>query len=258
LSTPKSPRRSLSLAIALALVSTCALAQSNAADKPAGKPAARAAQEKAGQEKQDKQEKKVAGVTSDKPADKPIARIEPVPPNPSDPILTAMFDGIRSRGAEPLNMHRTLGNAPKVFKAYVDLAYALRAAATVPREYRELIILRTTYLAGGDYEIAQHRPMALSCGMTRPQLDSIANWKKSKLFDERQRAILAYADEMAAQKGVSEATFTQLSKFFSTQEIVELTITAGFYTAASRVTKALDVRLEPGAGQESAQYGRCG
>ena len=156
-----------------------------------------------------------------------------------------------------MNMHRTLANAPKVFKAYVDLAIALRAGAVVPRQDRELIILRTTHLAGGEYEFVQHRPMALSCGMTPAQLDAIANWRGSSLFDARQKAILAYADEIAAEKGVSDATFKSLTEHFGTQEIVELTITAGFYAASSRVTRALDVQLEKGAGQESNAYGKC-
>lgn len=190
--------------------------------------------------------------------DKPIARVTPVPANTTDPVLSPMFDAIRARGNEPLNMHRTLGNSPKVFKAYAELAFALRAAAVVPRVDRELIILRTAHLAGGDYEIVQHRPMALSCGMSRAQLDAIANWKDSSLFDARQKAVLAYADEVAAEKGVSDAVFSELSKFFKPQEIVELTMTAGFYTAAVRVTKALDIQLEKQAGQETNAYGRCG
>ena len=154
-------------------------------------------------------------------------------------------------------MHRTLANAPKVFKAYVDLAIALRAGADVPRKYRELIIIRTAQKAGGDYEVAQHRPMALSCGMTRAQLDAIATWQNSSEFDASQRAVLAYAEEMASDKGVSDATFKSLAEHFRPQEIVELTITAGFYAAAARVTRALEVQLEKGAGDEKNAYGKC-
>jgi AhpD family alkylhydroperoxidase len=189
--------------------------------------------------------------------DKPIARIDPVPPNPTDPIVAPVFDAIRSRGGEPLNMHRTLANAPQIFKAYVDLAIALRAGAVVPRKYRELIVIRTAQKAGGDYEVAQHRPMALSCGLTRAQLDAIAAWQSSSEFDAPQRAVLAYAEEMAGDKGVSDATFKSLAQHFNPREIVELTITAGFYGAAARVTKALDVQLEKGAGDENNAYGKC-
>jgi alkylhydroperoxidase family enzyme len=62
---------------------------------------------------------------------------------------------------------------------------------------------------------------------------------------------------MAADKGVSEATFKSLAEHFNPRKIVELTITAGFYAAAARVTRALDVKLEPGAGDEKSAYGKC-
>jgi alkylhydroperoxidase family enzyme len=148
-------------------------------------------------------------------------------------------------------------NAPKIFKAYVDIAYALRSSADVAREFRELIILRTVQLSGGEYEFVQHRPMTLSCGMTPKQIDAIANWRESSSFDTRRRAILTYADEVAAEKGVSDAAFQTLAQFFNPQEIVELTITVGFYTAASRITKALDIKIEKGAGQAAGAYGKC-
>ncbi|MEA2879253.1 MAG: hypothetical protein QOF14_4449 [Hyphomicrobiales bacterium] len=189
--------------------------------------------------------------------DERMARVAPVPSHTSDPILAPLFDGVRARGGEPLNMHRVLGNAPKIFKAYVDIAYALRSSADVAREFRELIILRTVQLSGGEYEFVQHRPMALSCGMSPAQIDAIANWRESSSFDARQRAVLAYADEVAAEKGVSDAAFQALAQFFNPQEIVELTITAGFYTAASRITKALDIKIEKGAGQAVSAYGKC-
>jgi len=184
------------------------------------------------------------------------ARIPLVPSDTQDPVLKPMFDTIRSRGGQPLNMHRTIGNAPKVFRAYAQLAFALRADAVVARADRELIILRATQLAQGDYEFTQHKPMAMSCGMTPAQIDAIAQWRASKLFSERQRAVLAFADGMASAGGVDQATFDEMKKHFPPQEIVELSVTAGFYTAASQVTRSLGIKLEPDAGQTA--YGKCG
>ncbi len=183
------------------------------------------------------------------------ARIPLVPSDTADPVLAPMFKVIRDRGGEPLNMHRTIGNAPKVFRAYAGLAFALRMDAIVPRADRELIILRATQLAHGDYEFVQHKPMAISCGMTAAQIDAIAKWQDSTLFSERQRAVLAYADGMASAEGVSDAVFAAMAKHFSPQEIVELTVTAGFYTAASQVTRSLGIKLEQNAGQTA--YGKC-
>jgi alkylhydroperoxidase family enzyme len=183
------------------------------------------------------------------------ARVPLVPSDTKDPIVGPIFDAIKSRGGEPLNMHRAVANSPKIFKSYVDMALALRSAATTPRVDRELIILRFAQLGGGRYEFAQHRPMALSCGMTAAQIDALPRWRDSALFSERQRAILGYAEGMASPNGVDDATFAALHKHFSDQEIVELTVTAAFYGAVSQITRALDVKLEANAGQTA--YGAC-
>lgn len=185
----------------------------------------------------------------------PPARVPLVPSDTQDPIVGPIFGGIKSRGGEPLNMHRTVANAPKIFKAYVDMAITLRTAAITPRADRELIILRTAQLGGGDYEFAQHRPMAISCGITVEQLDALKQWKGSKLFSDKQRALLAYTDGMVSPLGVDDATFAALERFYNAQEIVELTVTSAFYGAVSQITRSLAVQLEPNAGQTA--YGAC-
>jgi len=196
-----------------------------------------------------------AGVGGVAAAAESPARVPLVASDTQDPIVGPIFQGIKSRGGEPLNMHRAVANSPKIFKSYVDMALALRAAAVTPRADRELVILRTAQNAGGTYEFTQHRPMALSCGMTAAQLDALPQWKTSTLFSDRQRAILAYADGMTSAKGVGDDTFADLKRFFNDQEIVELTVTSAFYGAVSQITRALDVKLEANAGQTA--YGGC-
>ncbi|MSQ71714.1 MAG: carboxymuconolactone decarboxylase family protein [Betaproteobacteria bacterium] len=185
-----------------------------------------------------------------------IARIAAVPPDTPDPILAPLFDGIRKRGSEPTHMHRTLGNAPRLFKPYTDLAFAIRGAASVARVHRELIILRVTHLFQGEYEFAAHSPMAVSCGMTGEQVNGIRAWPQSRgLFDDHQQAILSYADGMASPASVNDATFAALQRFSSPQEIVELTMTAGFYINGTLVTRALGVKPTPLAPERT--YGKC-
>ena len=184
-----------------------------------------------------------------------VARVPLVAADTTDPIVGPIFKGIQSRGGEPLNMHRAVANSPKIFKSYVDMALALRAGATTPRVDRELIILRTAQLAGGDYEFTQHRPMAVSCGMSAAQLDALGQWRSSSLFSDRQRVILAYADGMGSRGGVDDATFAALKRHFTDPEIVELTVTSAFYGMVSQITRSLDVKLEPNTGQTA--YGAC-
>ena len=182
-------------------------------------------------------------------------RVPLVQDDSPDPDVQAEFKELRARGTAPTNLHRTYNNAPKLARAASALAQALRYDAVVPRADKELIILRATQLAHGDYQHAQHRPMAMSCGISAAQIDGLSQWRDSKLFNERQRAVLAYADSMASAAGVDDATFDAMKRFFSPQEIVELTMNAAYYSASSQISRALRITAE--GNPKGSGYGVC-
>ena len=157
------------------------------------------------------------------------ARVPLVQDDTKDPDALAIFKDLRARGTAPLNLHRIYANAPKIARRMSATAQALRNDATVPRADRELIILRATQLAHGVYPHEEHIPIAMSCGIRAEQIDALAQWRESKLFSDRQRAILAYPDGMVSATGVDDASFAAMKSFFTTQEIVELTFNAAYY-----------------------------
>ena len=174
----------------------------------------------------------------------PIARIPAVQENSTDPDVQAMFNNARSRGGQVINLSLIRGNAPKLAKASSGVAYAIRFHTKTPRPIIELAILRTAHLYKGDYEINQHRPMMSTCGYTPAQIDAVmGDWRGSSLFNEEQRAVLAYVDQ-AARGDVDDATFAAFQKFFNPREIVEITMTIDKYVGTALFTNALRVKIE--------------
>jgi alkylhydroperoxidase family enzyme len=161
----------------------------------------------------------------------------------NDPIVKPIFDAMKAKGAGPLNIHRTIANAPEVYKGFATFASALRQNTESPRAERELAILRTTQLKGGNYEFAQHRRIGLSCGLTEQQVDGLPDWKSQTVYSDRQRLILQYVDSMLANGTVDNPTMLRVRQVFSPKEIVELTMTSAFYTAVVQFSRA--VRVEP-------------
>ena len=119
-------------------------------------------------------------------------------------------------------------------RATSALAQALRYNSLVARADKELIILRAARLTHGNYPSEQHRPMAMSCGISAAQTDGLSEWRNNNLFSDRQCVVLAFANGMASAAGVDDATFDAMNKYFSSQEIVELTMNAAYYTSARR------------------------
>lgn len=173
-----------------------------------------------------------------------VSRLPPLPDPPTDPILLELQEDTRRRGGEVINLHLTLGHAPRIAKARRALSGALRREAATPRVLRELVILRTAQIVRSDYELNQHVPMALKSGLSQAQLDELAGWRTSRLFDEPQRAALAYVEQLLAGGDVDDATFADLGRHFTPQEIIEISVTATNYYGTGLLTRALRIEIE--------------
>jgi len=173
-----------------------------------------------------------------------VSRLPPLPDPPTDPLLLELQEDTRSRGGEVINLHLTIGHAPKVAKARRALSGMLRRDAVTPRLLRELIIIRTAQIVRSDYELNQHIPMALKVGLSQQQLDEVANWRDSKLFDERQRAVLAYIEQLLAGGDVDDATFATFASHFTPEEIIEISVLATNYYGTGLLTRALKIQVE--------------
>jgi alkylhydroperoxidase family enzyme len=173
-----------------------------------------------------------------------VSRLPPLPDPPTDPILLELQEDTRSRGGEVINLHLTLGHAPVIAKARRALSGALRRQAATPRVLRELVIMRTAQIVRSDYEMNQHIPMALKAGLSQQQLDELPRWRDSKLFDETQRTVLAYVEQLLNGGDVDDATFAALAKHFSPQEIIEISVLATNYYGTGLLTRALKIEVE--------------
>ncbi len=172
-----------------------------------------------------------------------VSRLPPLP-QPLDPIMREMFDKRRAMGGAIINLQLTTGHASKFSRAAAALAFTIRFDAVTPRRLLELAILRTAEIVRSDYEINQHRPLMRLCGYSDAQIAAVGSWRASDLFDDKQRAVLAYVEQMARGGDVDDQTYAALALHFSPQEIVEITYTVGSYYANGLLTKALRIETE--------------
>ena len=172
-----------------------------------------------------------------------VSRLPPLP-QPLDPIMQQMFDKRRAMGGAIINLQLVTGHAPKFSRAAAAMAFTIRFDAITPRRLLELVIMRTAEIVRSDYEINQHKPLMKLCGYSDAQIAAVASWRGSPLFDDKQRALLAYVEQMAQGGEVDDATFAALAQHFSPQEIVEITYTVGSYYANGLLTKALRIEIE--------------
>src|SRR5215471_12276783 len=173
----------------------------------------------------------------------PISRLPPLP-QPLDPILQDMFDKRRAMGGAIINLTLTTGHAPKFARASGAMAFAIRFETSTPRRLIELVIFRTAQIVGSNYELNQHRPLMKMCGFSDQQIAEVADWRRSRFFDDKQRAMLGFVEQMANGGNVDDPTFADLSRFFTSQQIVEISYAVGSYYSTGLLTKALKIQVE--------------
>jgi alkylhydroperoxidase family enzyme len=183
-----------------------------------------------------------------------VSRLPPLP-QPLDPILQDMFDKRHAQGGAIINLQLVTGHAPKFARAASAMAFTIRFDAVTPRRLIELTIMRTAQIVGSNYEINQHLPLIKMCGYSDAQIAALPAWRTSTLFDNRERAVLGYVEQMAHGGDVDDATFAALEALFTPQQIVELTYTVGSYYANGLLTKAL--RIAPETDGRETVAGKC-
>ena len=148
------------------------------------------------------------------------------------PLYDQLFPG-KDPVAEPGTATGTPGNWWTTFALVPDVLLAIRdhfGALTqneeqLPPRYRELAIARSGFVHGSQFVFSQHCKAARRVGIDEEKVAALPAWASSPLFDDDERAILAYTDEVAGMRGrVQDATFARLREVLSDEGIVRLTM----------------------------------
>jgi alkylhydroperoxidase family enzyme len=163
------------------------------------------------------------------------------------PGLGELIARIRSgRRGRLLNVYKLLLHAPTLAGTWFEHLNAVRWKTEIQGRLREMLIIRVATLNRIEYVLQQHVPaLAEAEGLTRRECDALADWQRSSFFDERERAALAFADEMTSSVQVSDAAFADVERHFSERQIVELAVLIGTYNMHNRVFAALEIDPEP-------------
>lgn len=151
-----------------------------------------------------------------------------------------------ARGGRLINIYRLMLHSPALANAWFDLNQAVRYGTEIDGQSRELAVIRIAILNDVEYVQRAHGPAyALKEGLTPEQVSALSSWQPSKLFSDKQRALLAYTDAMTQTIEVPGDVFTEVRRHFSERQTVELTMLIGAYNMLTRFLKALKVDPEP-------------
>ncbi|MFQ5896409.1 MAG: carboxymuconolactone decarboxylase family protein [Nitrospinota bacterium] len=135
---------------------------------------------------------------------------------------------------------KALAHRPEVLRAVANLTGLLHSPSTIDAGLKELINLRASQLNGCEYCVRIHSAMARRHKVPHEKVDACAAFEASPLFDEREKAALAYCEEASRERvPVREETFARLKAAFDDGELVELTCLIGLINFWNRFILAL-------------------
>jgi len=121
--------------------------------------------------------------------------------------------------------------------ALIDLL--LNKSVTLPASFRLLFQIYVSMLNGCSFCQDARQALAVQRRIGIEKFQALKEYRVSPLFDERERAALAFAEEFSTNKYVSDKIFAELTKQFTEREIVELV----WMNAAENYFNALAVPL---------------
>ncbi len=143
------------------------------------------------------------------------------------------------------NIFRMLAHSPSYFEQYCRLGGAIHHRGELDPVVRELAITRTGILCEAPYEIAAHKRIGKTVGVSDQQNEALENWEAATCFDDVQRAALAFTDEIVRLRRPSDATFKAIAAKLSPAALVELQIAVGFYIMTSKFLETFDIDMQP-------------
>jgi AhpD family alkylhydroperoxidase len=133
---------------------------------------------------------------------------------------------------------------PNGVAALVKLEAALRESPLEPA-LLELVRIRASQINGCAYCLAMHTRDARARGENQVRLDTVAAWRETPFFTERERAALAWCEsltDLAHARALGEV-FAEVEAVFSSQEAAALTFAVVAINSWNRLAVGLGAEV---------------
>jgi alkylhydroperoxidase family enzyme len=160
------------------------------------------------------------------------------------PAVDDLFRDIAGMGRPVLNLYRVLANQPPALAAFLEMSRYVRGGSSLDAGLRELAILATAHELGQPYEVSHHTEAASRVGVPPEKVAAVALGGSLDMLSPPERCAVEFARQVAYTRSCDDAMFERLQTLFSTEQIVDLVLTTGWYHLVSVVLGSLQVELE--------------
>jgi uncharacterized peroxidase-related enzyme len=158
-------------------------------------------------------------------------------PEKSQPILKA----IEEKFGQSMNIFSTAAYQPDLLGGMTQINDGIRN--DLPDKLRELAYFKSSQINACDYCSHYHKQAATKAGVSDEQLTAIENFESSDAFDEQEKAVLSYAQQLTEKARVEAATVKKLKEFLDDKQLVSLAGAVALANFTNRFNHGLDIQL---------------
>jgi alkylhydroperoxidase family enzyme len=107
-----------------------------------------------------------------------------------------------------------------------------------------LVILRTVWLCGAEYEWGHHQRFATLAGLSAAEISAVIKGPGHADSDDRDELLLRATDELHQAAAISNATWAKLIAIYDERQLIELCMLAGSYHIAAFAVNSLGIQRE--------------
>jgi alkylhydroperoxidase family enzyme len=156
-------------------------------------------------------------------------------------VAVARVAGV-AMGSNPPHIFTTLARHRRLFRKWLRFAGALMPGGRLPRADTELLILRVAHNTGCEYEWHHHERIAQLSGLSVADVERVrAEGPGAAGWSERQAALLRAADELHADRKITDETWMTLTGMLKEDELIELCLLVGHYEMLAMTLNSLEV-----------------
>jgi len=168
--------------------------------------------------------------------------------------------GAATGGGEPPRVFTTLARHRRLFRRWLWFAGALMPGGTLVRDEAELVILRVAHNTGCEYEWVQHERLAQRAGLSAEEVARVRDSAAAPGWSPRQQLLLRAADELHAERRISDELWAALARVYDERELIELCLLVGHYEMLAMTLRSLEVQPDAvpatGAARSGAPFAR--
>ncbi|MBO9352683.1 hypothetical protein GG851_01665 [Bordetella petrii] len=173
-----------------------------------------------------------------------MSRLSPIDPATLDPATAALLDGLLTEYGPYANMLNAFAPRPPALKHLFSYLVQSRKDGLISPRHLEIALLTASKAHACHYCVALHTPKLASHGISQDAIDHLLDAEVPGL-DEQDLVVRDYAVLVTLTPNrVTDEFYARLQRFYSEEQIVELTIRIALCSFFKRFNEALGVPAE--------------